>query len=270
MSMLADLMTNTLDAGYLEAAARRDHRPRHAPGVGMLIGLLLIGLVLATAATQVRNRSVGANAERAALVAEVQRRTAGADRAAADLATLRIEIAQARRDALALAGDAGSAERLDRLELVAGGVPVRGPGLVVTVDDAQRSNPDEPVKPEDRILDRDLQNLVNGLWAAGAEAVAVNGQRLTALSAIRSADVAILVDYRPVLPPYVVRAIGDPRTLEPGFLDSQGGRELRLLADNYGFRFDVERSDRVELPAASALSLRLARPAVPARPEGTP
>ena len=48
------------------------------------------------------------------------------------------------------------------------------------------------------MLDRDLQVIVNGLWAAGAEAIAVNGQRLTACSAIRSAGEAILVDFRPL------------------------------------------------------------------------
>ena len=56
-----------------------------------------------------------------------------------------------------------------------------------------------------RVLDRDLQELVNGLWAAGAEAVSVDGQRLTARTAIRSAGEAVLVDFRPLSPPYVVR-----------------------------------------------------------------
>jgi uncharacterized protein YlxW (UPF0749 family) len=82
--------------------------------------------------------------------------------------------------------------------------------------------------PEGRVRDADLQDVVNGLWAAGAEAVAVDGQRLTALSAIRSAGESVLVDLRPLSPPYTVEAVGDPAALEVGFV----GRIERLAADH--------------------------------------
>jgi uncharacterized protein YlxW (UPF0749 family) len=263
MSLLEDIMTNTIDAGYAEAAARRGADADRSSRVAVLLGLVVIGLVLAVAAAQVRERERGANVARRALVQEVEARTEAADRAAADLARLRSDIARARRDALELAGDPAAARALEDLEQVTGAVALTGPGVVVTVDDPDR--PDNEVgegqdAPEQRVLDRDLQALVNGLWASGAEAISVNDQRLTALSAIRAADVAILVDYRPLVPPYVIRAVGDAQRLEEAFLDSRGARDMRLLADNLGFRFDVALNERLTLPAASGLALRAARP----------
>ena len=65
-----------------------------------------------------------------------------------------------------------------------------------------------------RVRDRDMQRVVNGLWESGAEAISVNGQRLTALSAIRAAGDAILVDNKPLVPPYTVLAVGDGQAAE--------------------------------------------------------
>jgi uncharacterized protein YlxW (UPF0749 family) len=265
MSLLSDLMTDTLDAGYAEAAARRGGPRTPRPRAALVAGVVLVGFLLSVAVLDVRDRALGAGSAREALVDEVVRRTEAADTSASELVRLRSEINRARRDALALGGGT-TATDLDALELSSGAVPVTGPGLVVTVDDPPQPDDgtEDPVKAEERILDRDLQSIVNSLWAAGAEAISVNDQRLTALSAIRSADIAILVDYRPLLPPYVVRAIGDPRALEPDFVSSRGGRDMRLLAENYGFRFEVARSDALRIPAASGLSLRSARPPLPA------
>jgi uncharacterized protein YlxW (UPF0749 family) len=106
------------------------------------------------------------------------------------------------------------------------------------------------------VVDRDLQLVVNGLWAAGAEAISINGRRLTSLTAIRSAGEAILVDYRPLRPPYVVSAIGDPRRLEARFADGPGGEYLRLLADNFGVRVKTDSRSDLRLPAASGVTLR--------------
>jgi uncharacterized protein YlxW (UPF0749 family) len=107
------------------------------------------------------------------------------------------------------------------------------------------------------VLDRDVAMVVNGLWVAGAEAVSVNGQPLTSLSAIRTAGSAILVDYRPLTRPYVVSAIGGP-TLESQFATGSAGASLRTLHDAYGIRYGVEGVQDLTLPAASGLTLRYA------------
>jgi uncharacterized protein YlxW (UPF0749 family) len=182
------------------------------------------------------------------------------DAAEQEVALLRDEVA-ALTDRQ-IPGDATS----DRaaLELAAGSSPVSGPGITVTIDDAEGSRDDAGESESDselgRVLDRDLQQVVNGLWAAGAEGIAINDQRLTSTSAIRSAGEAILVDYRPLEPPYRVTAVGDPDQLRAGFAQGASGLALRTLADTYGLRFDIAESDELVLPAGSATVLRVARP----------
>src|SRR5699024_6146466 len=85
-----------------------------------------------------------------------------------------------------------------------------------------------------RVTDGDLQIAVNGLWAAGAEAVAVNGQRVSATTAIRTAGSAVLVDFRPLSPPYEVTALGDPELLRSGVEDAETGAYLSEISTRYG------------------------------------
>jgi uncharacterized protein YlxW (UPF0749 family) len=148
--------------------------------------------------------------------------------------------------------------------MAVGVAAVTGPGLVVRLDDAPSSDTSSADRGgqagSGRVLDRDLQDAVNGLWSAGAEAIAINGLRLSALTAIRSAGEAILVDYRPLSPPYTLRAIGNPGSLEAGFADSPAGRRLSTYTSLYGLQVVVRRSDKQTLPAAGTPSLRLATP----------
>ncbi|MEU9842548.1 DUF881 domain-containing protein, partial [Actinomadura sp. NPDC048032] len=111
-----------------------------------------------------------------------------------------------------------------------------------------------------RVYDQDLQVLVNGLWAAGARAIGVNGRRLTPTTAIRAAGEAILVDYRPLGAPYEVTAVGDPGRLRAAFAGSPADRRLAALRDRFGIRYGTRRSDEVRLPAAGAVRLRYAVP----------
>ena len=116
-----------------------------------------------------------------------------------------------------------------------------------------------------RVLDRDLQDAVNGLWAAGAEAVSVNGLRLNALTAIRSAGEAVLVDFRPLSPPYVLRAVGDAAGLERAFQTGEAGRRLATYPGLYGIAVGVRRARALELPAARLPDLQVgADPVIPA------
>jgi uncharacterized protein YlxW (UPF0749 family) len=105
-----------------------------------------------------------------------------------------------------------------------------------------------------------MQRVVNGLWSSGAEAISVNGQRLTALSAIRAAGDAILVDNKPLAPPYTVLAIGDGERLSKAFQDSADGQYLQVLKDDYGIRASVTVQDKLRLAAAPSLTVRYAKP----------
>jgi uncharacterized protein YlxW (UPF0749 family) len=105
-----------------------------------------------------------------------------------------------------------------------------------------------------------MQRVVNGLWASGAEAVSINGERLTALSAIRAAGDAILVDNRPLVPPYTVLAVGDGEKLSTGFQNSPDGLYLHALEDNFGIRASISTEGDLRLPAAPSVIVRTAQP----------
>ena len=104
----------------------------------------------------------------------------------------------------------------------------------------------------------DLQKLVNGLWQVGAEAISINGQRLTAVSPIRDAGSAITVNYRSLRRPYTLSVIGDRQSMEARLLDTAGGQAWRTL-QSIGLQFDTETEDTMVLPAAKAVTLRSAR-----------
>jgi uncharacterized protein YlxW (UPF0749 family) len=109
------------------------------------------------------------------------------------------------------------------------------------------------------LLDVDLQQLVNGLWTAGAEAISVNGHRLTSLTAIRSAGSAITVDYTSLTPPYTVLAIGETATMPARFAQSSGGQWVQYLVSNFGVRLAITTEDSLLVPADATIALRYAK-----------
>ncbi len=263
MALLTNLATRTLISDYAAARDGRSPRPRHR----MLAAgcLALIGALLVTAFVQVRDRAPAIARERNQLIERIRKGTDAADQQQQRLEELRRAVSVARQEALATtSAGSGISSRLASSELAAGVVAVSGPGIRIVVDDAPSAR--DPVSGEDaedgqpelsRVLDSDLQWLVNGLWTAEAEAISINDQRLTSLSAIRSAGRAILVDYRPLARPYIIEAIGDPASLDVRFTDGPGGRHFRTLQVNYGIRFDVSSHRRLRLPSASGVQLRL-------------
>ena len=275
MSLLVDMMANTLDEAYAERAAGAASRPPEPAGgrrgiarrLTSVVLLLALGVVTGTAVAQVRARQEANTGLRAELAAEVRDRTAEAAALTEQAERLRAQVAAAEAEALGVdAAGRAAAERLRELGLASGSLPVEGPGLVVTLDDAPEDPPEgeAPLRGgtqlDGRVQDRDLQDLVNGLWAAGAEAVTINDVRLTALTAIRSAGDAVLVDFQLLSPPYVVRAIGDPSALEIELLDGPVGRRLATYASLYGLSLEVERAERLTLPGAGTPDLRVAQP----------
>jgi uncharacterized protein YlxW (UPF0749 family) len=266
MSLLVDMADAALDPAYAEAAARRaagvPRRPRRV-SPRIVAAVLLVGVATGVAATQVKQRADAVSASRRALVADIHTRTAETDRLADRAASLSESVSRTRAQMLgADARGRQAAARVAALELASGTVAVRGPGVMVLLRDASGSSASQArggQPGEGRIFDRDLQEVVNSLWAAGAEAISVNGQRLTALTAIRSAGEAVLVDLRPLSPPYVLRAVGDPDVLEPAFVDSPTARKFQTWTSLYGIGFEVDRAKDLRLAAASSPDLRVAR-----------
>jgi uncharacterized protein YlxW (UPF0749 family) len=272
MTLLTEVMERPLDPGYEAAAQRRRDRgetaTRKERSPLTLLTLAVVGILLAAAALQARGQSTARLSERAQLVQEIQKQDAAAARLQRSNAKLQEQIESERSLRLQQQAQGGLAQKVTQLGVSTGAVAVVGPGLVLQVNDAEsvsdQSGVDDPRADSEaddgRVLDQDLQVLVNGLWSAGAEAIAINGQRLTALSAIRSAGLAILVDYRPLSPPYRISAIGDPGTLQARFSDGAGGRDLQYLKDNFGIRASITSSKKLTLPASSGLDVRHAVP----------
>jgi uncharacterized protein YlxW (UPF0749 family) len=263
---LSELFRNPLDPGYADAAERRK---REGPRTGVrrklvssatALTLVALGFLLVLAYRQTMADEPARDRARHELLEQVQRRRADTVDLQNKADRLRAEVNTLREQQL---GGAAVA-RLRDLEAATGVAPVRGPGAKVTLGDGP--TPVDPVtgerKVEARVKDTDLQLATNALWAGGAEAIAVNGQRLTATSTIRQAGEAILVDFRPVTTPYEVVAIG-PDSLVDDFSDGYAGRFFRQLEARYGMSFDIGEVDAVTLGAATELKLRQAVPSAP-------
>lgn len=270
LAMLAELMNNHLDAGYAAAEERRSVEQPPAALILRLrsviaaLTLVVIGIILAVAYRQAVDRAPDAARAKAGLVEDIKRRSAASDSMQSQADKLREQLARDRETALAdSAAGQQTARQLEQLETVTGLSSVTGPGLVVTVGDGPP--PVDPVTGEPtgevdlaRVLDRDLQELVNALWRAGAEAITIDNQRLTPTSTIRLAGEAILVDLRPVTSPYEIKAIGDRKQLSEQFTGSSVARRFRSYIQRYEMTFKVASAGKLSLPASTGAPLSYA------------
>ncbi len=275
MSLLQQLMDRPLDPSYAAAAARReaDGLPPSTSlrSPWLVVAAIVIGFLFVAAAFALRPAGTTASRDKEQLIEQIEARQTRGDEQAAEVSKLGQQIQDAQSAALASQASQLSAE-LDRLRLLTGEVAVTGPGLVLTVDDA----PDVRAKaasgdprdaggfPQGRVTSFDLQILANGLWQAGAEAMSINGQRLTSRSSIRFAGDAILVDFRPLSPPYVITALGEGRVLQTGFASSSSGAYLKSLGDNYSIPSTIATPARVDIPRSPSSPLIFAMPVSPA------
>ncbi|WP_406195743.1 DUF881 domain-containing protein [Kitasatospora sp. NBC_01560] len=272
MSLLTSVMDHGLDEGYAEAAAARGgDRDSRIPGTarGLLtlgVGLALVGAVVTVGAVNAHKAEPTLAKERDALIHRINDSNGSAERLQQQVQELRRKVDSTQQQALpsgdgdpaALAGSVGLAE-------------VTGPGVKLVLEDASGTGAGGNVDPRagqgfsnsGRLRDRDLQLVVNGLWESGAEAVSINGQRLTALSAIRAAGEAVLVDNRPLVPPYNVQALGDGPKLVGAFESNMAGQYLRLLQEKYGIKSTISAQKKLTLPAAVGVTLRTAQPVTP-------
>jgi uncharacterized protein YlxW (UPF0749 family) len=155
----------------------------------------------------------------------------------------------------------GLDEAVRALAVEAGGSALEGPGVTVTLDDSSAGR--SPTgDPNDLIVhERDIQTVVNALWAAGAEAIALNGERLTSLSAVRCAGNTLLLHGSLHSPPYRLAAIGDPDRLVTALLGQPGMGRLVDAVRAFGLVLEVERGTVGVGSAPTWRPLSLARPA---------
>ena len=141
----------------------------------------------------------------------------------------------------------GAAQKeMDELKARAGETALQGKGIILTIDDSKQAAKAGENKSLYIIHDEDLLRVVNELRAAGAEAISLNGQRLIGSSEIRCVGPTVLVNERRLAAPFVIRAIGNPQTMESA-LELRGG-----VLENFkfwGIRADLVKSDVVVVPA---------------------
>ena len=148
---------------------------------------------------------------------------------------------------------AGLNEQVRQAELAAGLTPVVGPGIVAEIADSKRPVPAGEDPARYLVLVDDLRDLVAALWAAGAEAISINGERLTARTSVSGAGASILINVTPYSPPYRIEAIGAPGLLER-YLADPTFAVVNQRIEAYGLEFATVAEDEVHLPAYVGLT----------------
>ncbi|ANS77791.1 hypothetical protein SGUI_0395 [Serinicoccus hydrothermalis] len=262
MALLEEVLDPPLGPGYHSAAQARTEQGLPASSgtrTWLMFGTtLVLGVLLTTAATTLRAPDPAEAAGRAQLVERIEEAERVGDERSLQVDALRAEVGELEQQAL-VADSGGSGEAIAAAAVSAGGVAVAGPGVRLTLHDADEPADDAPgedAEPE-RINSRDLQLVVNGLWRAGAEAISVDGHRLTSTSAIRFAGQAIIVDFRGLTPPYDVLAIGPPEELMAELTTGATGAYLAEIDRQLGLTSDVSAAGEVTIGAADRLSTRV-------------
>jgi uncharacterized protein YlxW (UPF0749 family) len=216
--------------------------------VGITLGLLLI--------LSWRGHSGGGSPDSSSASAKVwlsiERLEAEQQELRATLAELRQKVAE-RQQAAAANTDRFQALKaeLDRQQLLAGLMPVQGPGVLVTLDDSEVQIP-RGADPNAYIIhEYDLRDIVNLLWMAGSEAVAINNERLVSNSSIYCLGTTVMVNNTRLSPPYSIRAIGNPKVQQDYLRNPAYLTQLKEKQHIYGLRFDVEGAGVLTLPAYS-------------------
>ena len=234
--LLEQIAENALDDDYY---VFRGSQPRPTWRTGIVVGLVvtLFALFVTTAAVQTRNDRPATELERRTLAADIEARQKTLDERRATAAGLSAEVQALRRS-----GDA-QPDRPADLGVLAASAAVVGPGIVVTAESSADGS------EAGRITDRDLQVLVNGLWYAGAEAVAINDNRVGTMTSIRTAGDAITVNYRSISSPYTVVALGDTDSLQTRLGQNAAGAYWENRRKRSGVEFAVTPSSEVTVPA---------------------
>jgi uncharacterized protein YlxW (UPF0749 family) len=185
----------------------------------------------------------------------IQRLEAEQQKLKSKLSDLRLALTERQQSAAAQTGllQELNAE-LDRQQLLVGLMPLEGPGIMVTLDDSEVQIP-QGADPNAYIIhiihEYDLRDIVNLLWMAGSEAIAINDERLVNNSSVYCAGSTVMVNNTRLSPPYVIRAIGNPRVLQDYLRNPSYLINLREKQRMYGLRFEVMGHTNLTLPAYS-------------------
>jgi uncharacterized protein YlxW (UPF0749 family) len=182
---------------------------------------------------------------------------------------LKAKILGLREDIQAVEGQGiGSADlvrqmnaQLEEARIAAGLIPLTGTGVVLQLDDSQAPVPPGENQADYLVGSHDIRTVVEELWLAGAEAIAINGERVTPTTAIIDIGPSLLVNSAYLAPPYQVTALGstdlyDRLSRSAGFVEF-----VRARAEGFGIRLSFAEPESLEMPAfAGTVTLRYSRP----------
>lgn len=254
-----------IDAPIERAARFLERRRRHFElhvqrgTIGLTLLAVILGVYLA-AQWQSRPRPTAPPEYRREVAAQtIQRLEAEQVELKKRIADLRAALAQRQQDTAAGQADLTqlSAE-LEEQKLIAGTVPVRGPGVRVVLDDSAVKTIPAKQDPALYIVhEYQLRDVVNVLWSAGAEAISINGERVVSRTSIYCVGSTILVNDTRTSPPYQFDVVGDPAQLEAALADPANLKSLKSRVKAYGLQFGTQPERDLVLPAyAGGLDVR--------------
>jgi len=215
--------------------------------VGMVLGLLLslqwkaMSAVPSTDSTYERDQT-------ALTITRLETEQDSLKQRVGELRQLLDEKQQARSQSAELVG--GLAEELALQRALAGLTPLAGPGVQVILNDSTRSVVPSEVNPESYLVhDYDVRDVVNLLWAADSEAIAINGERIVANTSIYCVGATIMVNDTRMSPPYQIQAIGPSERQQALMTKVELLSDLRNRVSRYGLEFKVTPSDSLLLPS---------------------
>jgi len=152
-------------------------------------------------------------------------------------------------------------DRLEQARIAAGLIPLTGTGIVIQLEDSKQPVPPDGSESDYLVGSRDIRVVVEDLWSAGAEAIAVNGERITPTSAIIDVGTSLLINSAYLTPPYQITALGPPDLYDrlsasAGFVDF-----VRSRSEGYGIGVSLAEPETVDMPAfVGTVTLRYSRP----------
>ena len=233
-------------AGEVDGSGRRKSTRPQVRLSTLFVGMLAGVLIGATAITaQGSDLRPDRTSDVAQLVAEAEARNQELSQRAADL--------RAETDRLTAAQGAAPASSDPGQELAsrtAGLAAVKGPAVRVTLTDAPVDVTPPGVSGDLLVVhEQDIQNVVNALWTAGAEAMTIQGQRVVSTTAVKCVGNTVVLHGTAYAPPYVITAIGDPASLEAGLASDTDVQIYRQYAQAYQLGYEQQRINQTTMPA---------------------
>jgi uncharacterized protein YlxW (UPF0749 family) len=146
----------------------------------------------------------------------------------------------------------------------AGLTRVSGPGITVTLSDAPREVRESSDEDINKLVvhQQDIQAVVNAMWAAGATAVTIEGQRVVTTTGIQCAGSTVQVNGLYFPQPYEISAVGDPAALEERIAIDGYLAEYRRQSetDDIQIGWALEQEDVVAPPYAGLVRPAYAKP----------